>query len=334
MKVLPTTFPFKREEILVLADSCLAILKSQPIVLEVRAPVKVFGDVHGQYQDLMRFFDLWGSPTDHGNGDIEANDYLFLGDYVDRGSNSLETVCLLIALKVRYPDQIHLLRGNHEDRLINNVFGFGEECANRLGEDVASPTSVYSKLNLLFDWLPLAATIDNKILCLHGGIGQALKELQQVRQLERPLEVVHEAISPEEQLLVDILWSDPTDNDEETGIQNNYIRDPNQTGNIVKFGPDIVEDFLQRNKLMMILRAHECVMDGFERFAGGSLITIFSATDYCHKYKNAGALLFINRKYEITPQLIYPDLTSEEDPTANEGECEGKKESTPRWSNG
>jgi protein phosphatase len=96
-------------------------------------------------------------------------------------------------------------------------------------------------------------------------------------------------------LVVDILWSDPTDNDDELGIQPNFIRDPNGTGNIVKFGPDRVKQFLERNDKILILRAHECVMDGFERFAAGALMTVFSATDYCGRHKNAGAALFITK---------------------------------------
>ena len=105
-------FAFRREHIIALAEECQRVLEDQPMVLRVDAPIKVFGDIHGQYQDLMRFFDLWGIPND--NGDIESYDYLFLGDYVDRGSHSLETICLLMALKVKFPDKIHLLRGKHD----------------------------------------------------------------------------------------------------------------------------------------------------------------------------------------------------------------------------
>ncbi len=274
------------------------------MVLRVDAPIKVFGDIHGQYQDLMRFFDLWGIPND--NGDIESYDYLFLGDYVDRGNHSLETICLLMALKVKFPDKIHLLRGNHEDKWINNAFGFAEECGNRLGEDPADPDSVFSKINDMFDWLPLAALIEDKIVCLHGGIGSTLVSLDQIDAIQRPLEVIHEVSTLEQQLVVDILWSDPTDSDQELGIQPNFIRDPNGTGNIVKFGPDRVKLFLENNKAKYILRAHECVMDGFERFAGGQLFTVFSATDYCGRHKNAGAMLQITKQYELVPKMIYP----------------------------
>jgi len=108
----------------------------------------------------MRFFDLWGSPSDElENGDIDSFDYLFLGDFVDRGSHSLETICLLLALKLKYPNRIHLIRGNHEDRWINNGFGFSDECMNRLNEDPDEEDSVFNRINDLFDWLPLGAVV-------------------------------------------------------------------------------------------------------------------------------------------------------------------------------
>jgi len=326
-------FNFRKELIIALADQCIKIVQQQSIVIKVRAPIKVFGDVHGQYQDLMRFFDLWGTPSNDATGDIEAYDYLFLGDYVDRGSHSLETICLLMALKVKYPEQVHLLRGNHEDRWINNSFGFADECSMRLGEDHNDPGSVFNKVNELFDWLPLAAIIEDKIICLHGGIGSTLERISQIELLKRPLEVIHEVQNPIQQLVVDILWSDPTDSDQELGIQPNYIRDPNSTGNIVKYGPDKVDEFLAKNNLNMILRAHECVMDGFERFAGGTLITVFSATDYCGRHKNAGAVLFITRKFEIIPKLIYPlDTGDNNNWMADDEPGRDKRPPTPpRW---
>lgn len=150
-------------------------------------------------------------------------------------------------------------------------------------------------MNRLFEYLPLAAIIDDSILCLHGGIGATLKKIDQIEKLTRPLDVVHDVETDKQRLVVDILWSDPTDTDQELGIHENVIRDPQGTGNIVKFGPDVVQDFLTSNNLVKIIRAHECVMDGMERFANGQLITVFSATDYCGKHKNAGAVLFLKK---------------------------------------
>ncbi len=327
-------FPFDKEKVVRLAAKCIEVLSGQPMVLRLKVPIKVFGDIHGQYQDLMRFFHLWGAPAENkANSDIECFDYLFLGDYVDRGSHSLETICLLMALKVKYPLQVHLLRGNHEDRWINNAFGFGDECAGRLGEDMGDPDSVFSKINEVFDWLPLAATIEDRVLCLHGGIGSQLNAVEQIETLARPLEIVHEVATLEHQLVIDILWSDPTDTDNDLGIQANTIRDPNGTGNIVKFGPDKVHEFLQNNKLSLILRAHECVMDGFERFAGGELITVFSATDYCGRHKNAGAMLLFKRNNEIVPNLIYPlaDADSDQNWNTEDEPMKCRPPTPPRW---
>jgi protein phosphatase len=323
-------FHFRNNFILALVDECQKVIEEQPMVLKVESPVKVFGDIHGQYQDLMRFFDLWGEPSE--KGDIESYDYLFLGDYVDRGSHSLETICLLMSLKIKYPTKIHLLRGNHEDKWINNAFGFAEECNTRLNEDPGEPESIFNRVNELFDWLPLAAIIEDKIVCLHGGIGSTLASLEQIEAIQRPLEVIHEVSTPEQQLVVDILWSDPTDNDQELGIQPNFIRDPNGTGNIVKFGPDRVKQFLENNGMSIILRAHECVMDGFERFAGGQLITVFSATDYCGRHKNAGAVLDITKQSEIIPKLIYPLNNAEHN--WEERALEKRPPTPPRWSSG
>jgi hypothetical protein len=170
------------------------------MVLKLKPPIKVFGDIHGQYCDLMRFFDLWGAPHDNDDktGDIDSFDYLFLGDFVDRGSHSLETICLLLALKLKYPNRIHLIRGNHEDRWINNGFGFSDECMNRLNEDPDEEDSVFNRINDLFDWLPLGAVIQNKIICLHGGIGSSVNYIEEIDHLQRPLEVIHEVSTPEQ----------------------------------------------------------------------------------------------------------------------------------------
>jgi len=283
----------------------------------------------------MRFFDLFGSPC-YGatqEGDIESFDYLFLGDFVDRGSHSLETICLLLALKIKYPNQLHLIRGNHEDRWINNGFRFSDECAHRLGEDPTDEDSVFNRINCLFDWLPLAAVIDNKIICLHGGIGSTLQKVEDIEKLQRPLEVIHEVSTLEQQLVVDILWSDPTDSDTELGIQHNTIKDPGGTGNIVKFGPDRVQKFLDNNGLSLVVRAHECVMDGFERFAAGMLITVFFATDYCGRHKNAGAVLTLKKNLEIIPKLIYPMNTNNQNWIEDEESLKKRPPTPPRWKN-
>jgi protein phosphatase len=162
------------------------------MILQAKPPLKIFGDIHGQFTDLMSFFALYGTPHENGKKkDIENFDYIFLGDFVDRGSHSLETICLLLSLKCIYPEQVHLIRGNHEDSQININFGFRDECAEKIEEDPESEDSVFTRINKLFDWLPLAALIEDKILCLHGGIGASLNTLEDIEKINRPLEVMH-----------------------------------------------------------------------------------------------------------------------------------------------
>ncbi|KAK2380024.1 serine/threonine-protein phosphatase BSL3 [Trifolium repens] len=279
-------------EIADLCDSAERIFSSEPTVIKLRAPIKIFGDLHGQFGDLMRLFDEYGSPSTA--GDIAYIDYLFLGDYVDRGQHSLETISLLLALKVEYPNNVHLIRGNHEAADINALFGFRIECIERMGERDGIWT--WHRINRLFNWLPLAALIEKKIICMHGGIGRSINHLEQIENIQRPITMEAGSI-----VLMDLLWSDPTENDSVEGLR------PNARGpGLVTFGPDRVMEFCNNNDLQLIVRAHECVMDGFERFAQGHLITLFSATNYCGTANNAGAILVLGRDLVVVPKLIHP----------------------------
>ncbi|XP_043719422.1 serine/threonine-protein phosphatase BSL3-like isoform X2 [Telopea speciosissima] len=279
-------------EIADLCDSAERIFSTEPSVLQIRAPVKIFGDLHGQFGDLMRLFDEYGSPSTA--GDIAYIDYLFLGDYVDRGQHSLETITLLLALKVEYPHNVHLIRGNHEAADINALFGFRIECIERMGE--RDGIWAWHRINRLFNWLPLAALIEKKIICMHGGIGRSINHVEQIENIQRPITMEAGSV-----VLMDLLWSDPTENDSVEGLR------PNARGpGLVTFGPDRVMEFCNNNDLQLIVRAHECVMDGFERFAQGHLITLFSATNYCGTANNAGAILVLGRDLVVVPKLIHP----------------------------
>ncbi|KAK4255301.1 hypothetical protein QN277_008316 [Acacia crassicarpa] len=279
-------------EIADLCDNAERIFSSEPSVLQLRAPIKIFGDLHGQFGDLMRLFDEYGAPSTA--GDIAYIDYLFLGDYVDRGQHSLETITLLLALKVEYPNNVHLIRGNHEAADINALFGFRIECIERMGE--RDGIWSWHRINRLFNWLPLAALIEKKIICMHGGIGRSINHVEQIENIQRPITMEAGSI-----VLMDLLWSDPTENDSVEGLR------PNARGpGLVTFGPDRVMEFCNNNDLQLIVRAHECVMDGFERFAQGHLITLFSATNYCGTANNAGAILVLGRDLVVVPKLIHP----------------------------
>lgn len=167
-------------------------LMSQPMLLELEAPIKICGDVHGQYTDLLRLFEYGGFPP--------VSNYLFLGDYVDRGKQSIETICLLLAYKIQYPENFFILRGNHESAGINRIYGFYDECKRRYS------IKLWKVFSDVFNCLPAAALIDEKILCMHGGLSPDLTDLQQVADITRPCDV------PDAGLLCDMLWSDPDAN--------------------------------------------------------------------------------------------------------------------------
>lgn len=166
------------------------LLDQQPSLLELEAPIKICGDVHGQYTDLLRLFEYGGFPP--------VSNYLFLGDYVDRGKQSIETICLLLSYKIQYPKNFFILRGNHESAGINRIYGFYDECKRRYS------IKLWKVFSDVFNCLPAAALVDEKILCMHGGLSPELKDLQQIADIVRPCDV------PEMGLLCDILWSDPS----------------------------------------------------------------------------------------------------------------------------
>ena len=290
-------------QLLELINLAHRLLKSEPTVLEIDGPTKIFGDIHGQFEDMCRLFKAFGSP-DHHIGDIEECKYIFLGDIVDRGRHSLEVLTLLVALKIQYPTHVYLVRGNHEDSAMNKNYGFGQECMSRFGNEVFG-ADVWTAYDNMFNVLPLAAVVNKRILCVHGGIGR-LETIDQIRNIARPIKVDHDP-SRGDQVLMDILWSDPAESDAELGISENKARRVS-----VVFGADKVTDFCTRNNIDVIVRAHQCVAEGYEFFAKGHLITIFSATNYCGVQRNNGAILHVTDRKDhwlITPKFIECDLT-------------------------
>ena len=191
--------------------------------------LSIAGDLHGQYIDLLRIFERGGFPP--------AARYLFLGDYVDRGKRSLETICLLLAYKIKYPDKLFLLRGNHEDAKINRVYGFYDECKRRFN------VRLWKTFTDCFNSLPVVALIDHKVLCMHGGLSPELTNLEQIEDIERPSEV------PDGGLHCDLLWSDPDPKIEGWGLSDRGVS--------CTFGADKLTEFLDKNDIDLLCRAHQ-----------------------------------------------------------------------------
>ncbi|XP_054271147.1 serine/threonine-protein phosphatase alpha-2 isoform-like [Macrosteles quadrilineatus] len=255
------------------------IFISQPMLLELDAPLKVCGDIHGQYDDLLRIFAVGGFPPNV--------NYLFLGDYVDRGQQSIETICLLMCYKIKYPENFFLLRGNHECASINRVYGFFDECKRKYN------LKLWKLFCECFNCMPVAAIIDEKIFCCHGGLSPDLKSMETIRQIGRPTEV------PVQGLLCDLLWADPSDNVVGWGVSRDR-------GVSFTFGKEIVSRFLIKFDLDLIARAHQVAQDGYEFFANKQLVTIFSAPNYCGEFENAAAIMTVADDLTCSFQILRP----------------------------
>ena len=248
----------------------------QPTLLELESPITVCGDTHGQYPDLLKLFEVGGFPP-------ETN-YLFLGDYVDRGKQSLETICLLLAYKIKYDENFFLLRGNHECASINRIYGFYDECKKRYN------LKLWKVFIDLFNCLPIAASIDDKILLMHGGLSPELNTVDQLKKIVRPTDV------PEEGLLCDLLWSDPESQCNGWG--------KNDRGVSVVFNEKVLSKFLQKNDMDLVCRAHQVVEEGYEFFGDRQLVTVFSAPNYCGEFDNAGAMMVIDENLMCSFKII------------------------------
>lgn len=255
-------------------------LKAREILIEegnvqhVDAPVTICGDIHGQFFDLMELFN-------HGGMCPETN-YLFMGDFVDRGFYSVETFLLLLALKVRYPDRITLIRGNHESRQITQVYGFYDECVRKYGS-----VNVWRYCCEVFDYLALGAVVDGRVFCVHGGLSPSITTLDQIRSIDRKQEVPHDGA------MCDLLWSDP---DDITG----WGMSPRGAGYL--FGGDVVQQFAHTNDLDLIARAHQLVLEGYKLMFDQTIVTVWSAPNYCYRCGNVASILklddALNQKYE------------------------------------
>ncbi|PYI15182.1 Serine/threonine protein phosphatase [Aspergillus japonicus CBS 114.51] len=272
------TVCLKNAEIVAICTAARELFLSQPALLELSAPVKIVGDVHGQYTDLIRLFEMCGFPP--------ASNYLFLGDYVDRGKQSLETILLLLCYKLKYPENFFLLRGNHECANVTRVYGFYDECKRRCN------IKTWKTFIDTFNCLPIAAIVAGKIFCVHGGLSPSLSHMDDIRGIARPTDV------PDYGLLNDLLWSDPADMEEDW--------EPSERGVSYCFGKQVIMNFLQRHDFDLVCRAHMVVEDGYEFYQDRILVTVFSAPNYCGEFDNWGAIMSVSGELLCSFELLKP----------------------------
>jgi len=243
-------------------------LLKTPTLIDINVPegknFTVCGDTHGQFYDLCNIFELGGLPS-------EENPYLFNGDFVDRGSFSVEVVLTLFAWKLLYPKHMFLARGNHESRSMNRMYGFEGEVKAKYSD------TVFEMFAEVFCLLPLAHCLNRKVLVVHGGLFSTDDvTLDDIRKTDRNKE------PPEGGIMAEILWSDP---------QIQQGRAPSKRGVGLSFGPDVTDNFLKKNNLELIVRSHEVKDEGYALEHGGKVITIFSAPNYCDQVGNKGAYI-------------------------------------------
>jgi len=251
------------------------ILIEESNIITISPPVIICGDLHGQFYDLLELFKKSGGPP-------PEQKFIFLGDYIDRGSNSLETIELLICLKCLYPDKTILIRGNHESRNISFIYGFYDEINRKYGN--SQPWKLF---NEIFDLMPLCAVIDKTIFCVHGGLSPLITTIDQIRLINRKGEIPHEGA------ICDLLWSDPTD-ENETWVFNSR-------GCGWMFGYKVANEFNQINGVELICRAHQLAGEGIKYwFKEKNLVTIWSCPNYCYRCGNKAGIIKLDKNKQRT----------------------------------
>lgn len=264
------------EQALFIINTGSELLHAENTLLEIEAPVTICGDVHGQFYDLVKLFEVGGDPA--------ITRYLFLGDYVDRGFFSIECVFYLWSLKIHYPNTFFLLRGNHECRHLTAYFSFKQECEHKYS------VTIYDACIESFCNLPLSAVVNKQFLCIHGGLSPELQTLDDLRQLDRFRE------PPTHGLMADLLWADPGEDFGEED-NNHFFRHNDVRGCSYFYTYHAVCDFLNRNNLLSVIRAHEAQDAGYRMYRTShntgfpSVITLFSAPNYIDMYNNKAAVL-------------------------------------------
>jgi serine/threonine-protein phosphatase 4 catalytic subunit/serine/threonine-protein phosphatase PP1-1 len=275
-----------KQEIKEICAKSIEIMINEPNIPNVYSPVNVCGDIHGQFYDLLSIFKIDGSP--------KHKSYVFLGDYVDRGYHSVECLSLLMLYKIMYPENIILVRGNHEGREISKVYGFYDEVIRKYG-----CASVWRMCCDVFDTMCVGCCIDGRILCVHGGLSPKVLSLNQLKRIFRFKGV---GVSTE---YSDITWSDPSEKD---GFS------PNPRGAGYLYGGDVTKRFLELNDLTHVIRSHQLVFEGYKQhFPEKCVVTVWSAPNYCYRCGNLASFLRLNGSFVIEDKdfCVFKDVPQE-----------------------
>ena len=255
------------------------ILGEESNVEPVTTPITVCGDLHGQFYDVLELLKI--------GGPLPGTRYVFIGDFVDRGAHSVETLTLLLLFKIMYPNDVYLLRGNHETRIITMSYGFYDEVRRKYGN-----TNPWTFFMEVFDFLPLGAVIDGKILCIHGGCSPSTQSIDQIRAIDRKMEPP--SVGP----FADLLWSDPNESHE------GWVSNARGAGYL--FGARVVREFNHLNGLSLIARAHQLVQEGY-KFSfepENSLVTVWSAPNYTYTCGNLASIMNVKEDLKPTFQVF------------------------------
>lgn len=254
------------------------IFLSQPMLLELDAPVLVVGDIHGDLNNLVQVLEQGGHPR--------LNSYLFLGDYVDRGKYGLEVIILLFCFKIKRPENFFLLRGNHESLAISKRYGFQNECMQK------QSAKIYKLFVATFNCMPIAALIANQIFCCHGGISFNMETLQDINKIPRPIDI------PDKGLMCDLLWSDPTHQISGWGGSGR--------GAGYTFGKTALREWMKKHGVTLVARAHQVVQEGYLFFDNKNLVTLFSAPNYTNRFDNKAAVMKVDGDLTLSIKTIKP----------------------------
>jgi len=270
--------PLPENDMRDLCDHVKHIMGEESNSQPVRSPVTVCGDIHGQFMDLLELFAQ--------GGEVPLTSYIFMGDFVDRGHHSVETITLLFLLKAKYPHAMTLIRGNHESRQVTRVYGFYDECVRKYGN-----ANVWKYVTDAFDFMPLSAVIDEQVFCVHGGLSPDISTVDQIRMMERKCEIPHTGS------FCDLVWSDPDEID-------TWKVSPRGAGWL--FGHRVATEWNHANGFELICRAHQLVQEGHKyMFHDKSLVTVWSAPNYCYRCGNVATIMAFDEHLDRSVKIFH-----------------------------